>query len=101
MDCVKCNKTFRNKWSLERHERTKLHIRGHVNYYCPSCNFGSSDLNRLKQHILTKQHQENIVSNSLPELNTLKNRLKKARKKHNVEKIKEAKHIIAFITRCY
>ncbi len=100
MECLKCNKTFRDNWNLKIHEKTKLHIQGRVGYYCSSCNFKSSDLSKLKQHILGKRHREKIVSNPLPELKTLKNRLKKARKKHNVEKMNEAKHIIAFITRC-
>lgn len=99
MECIKCNKTFRNKWSLERHEKSRLHISGHVNYCCPACNFNSKDLGRLKQHILTKEHRRNELSNPFPEIKTLKNRLKRARQKKNIDKIKEAKSITLFINK--
>lgn len=69
--CEKCNKSYKNKYNLERHYNTEWHKRGsgkiRKKHECKICNFITHTPTNLRQHKSTNKHKFNEIKQMISE----------------------------------
>ena len=55
--CVDCDKSFRDKYTLDKHlDGLKHHPERKVMYHCESCDYTTKFKHCLKNHLTTQKH---------------------------------------------
>lgn len=58
--CYKCNKYYRNIYTLHRHYDSKKHkINNYGLYHCKLCNYQTKKKTNYTKHCKTKKHKNN------------------------------------------
>ena len=60
--CEKCNKSFRDAFTLKRHEKSRLHREGFIKYICLVCRPNKPYVNKptFLYHMQSKKHKKLI-----------------------------------------